>query len=189
VQAAAATATSPASRTCASRRSPSGSASVVPCAERVLFLKSGAEAVAAAVRLARAATGRDRVMGSGYFGWLDWWSTGPGVPPARHADFTPVPFGDAEALEAAVDAAGGALAADRARAGGRARAAARLPGCARARSPTAPARCSSSTRSSSAAACTRRLPGDVCGVTPDLAVFGKALANGYPLAAVVGGRR
>jgi hypothetical protein len=27
----------------------------------------------------------------------------------------------------------------------------------------------------------------VCGVTPDLAVFGKALANGYPLAAVVGG--
>jgi len=26
----------------------------------------------------------------------------------------------------------------------------------------------------------------VCGVTPDLAAFGKALANGYPLAAVVG---
>jgi glutamate-1-semialdehyde aminotransferase len=27
---------------------------------------------------------------------------------------------------------------------------------------------------------------EVCGVTPDLAAFGKALANGYPLAAVVG---
>jgi len=27
---------------------------------------------------------------------------------------------------------------------------------------------------------------DVCGVTPDLASFGKAMANGYPLAAVVG---
>jgi glutamate-1-semialdehyde 2,1-aminomutase len=27
---------------------------------------------------------------------------------------------------------------------------------------------------------------EVCGVTPDLATFGKALANGYPLSAVVG---
>jgi glutamate-1-semialdehyde aminotransferase len=27
---------------------------------------------------------------------------------------------------------------------------------------------------------------EICGITPDLATFGKALANGYPLAAVVG---
>ena len=37
---------------------------VIPCAERVRFLKSGAEGVAAAVRIARAATARRRWLGS-----------------------------------------------------------------------------------------------------------------------------
>ena len=41
---------------------------VVPCAERVQFLKTGAEAVSAAVRIARTYTGRDVVVGCGYFG-------------------------------------------------------------------------------------------------------------------------
>src|SRR5690606_21575588 len=48
---------------------------VVPCAEQTRFLKSGAEGVAAAVRIARTATGRSHVIASGYFGWLDWSST------------------------------------------------------------------------------------------------------------------
>src|SRR5207245_4132246 len=47
---------------------------VLPWADEVRFLKTGAEAVAAAVRLARVATGRDRVLGCGYHGWLDWCS-------------------------------------------------------------------------------------------------------------------
>ena len=51
---------------------------VIPCAEMVQFLKTGAEAVSAAVRLARAYTGRDVVVGSGYFGWHDWSSTSDG---------------------------------------------------------------------------------------------------------------
>jgi 4-aminobutyrate aminotransferase-like enzyme len=41
---------------------------MIPCAERVLFTKSGAEAMSAAVRLARTYTGRDVVIGCGYFG-------------------------------------------------------------------------------------------------------------------------
>src|SRR5207249_2279033 len=55
----------------------------IPWLERVRFLKTGAEAVAAAVRLARVATGRDDVLGCGYHGWLDW-SQGAteGVPAA-----------------------------------------------------------------------------------------------------------
>src|ERR1051325_8629545 len=44
----------------------------IPWMERVRFLKTGAEAVAAAVRLARVATGRDEILGCGYHGWLDW---------------------------------------------------------------------------------------------------------------------
>ena len=44
----------------------------IPWLEQMRFLKTGAEAVAAAVRLARVATGRERVLGCGYHGWLDW---------------------------------------------------------------------------------------------------------------------
>src|SRR2546428_9536786 len=44
----------------------------IPWLERVRFLKTGAEAVAAAVRLARVATGRELVFGCGYHGWLGW---------------------------------------------------------------------------------------------------------------------
>src|SRR5688572_27632983 len=51
---------------------------LIPCAEQVRFLKSGADAMSAAVRLARTATGRARVVGCGYFGWHDWSSTSAG---------------------------------------------------------------------------------------------------------------
>jgi aminotransferase MxcL len=43
----------------------------VPGAEMVRFLKTGAEACSAAIRLARAATGRDEVLLAGYHGWHD----------------------------------------------------------------------------------------------------------------------
>ena len=42
---------------------------VIPCAEHVRFLKSGAEAVTAAVRIARTYTNRTKIVASGYFGW------------------------------------------------------------------------------------------------------------------------
>jgi len=51
----------------------------IPWLEHVRFLKTGAEAVAAAVRLARVATGRERVLGCGYHGWLDWSQRGRGA--------------------------------------------------------------------------------------------------------------
>ncbi len=54
----------------------------VPSIEMVRFMKTGAEAVSAAVRLARAYTGRKYVLASGYFGWHDWFSKGEGVPEA-----------------------------------------------------------------------------------------------------------
>src|SRR5919199_1516086 len=76
---------------------------LIPCAERVQFLKTGAEAVAAAVRIARTYTGRDVVVASGYFGWLDWASDARGVPAAARADVRRVPFDDVRALEQAVD--------------------------------------------------------------------------------------
>src|SRR3989441_10657267 len=54
----------------------------IPWLERVRFLKTGAEAVAAAVRLARVATGRERAPGWGEHGWLDWGRGDEGGAPA-----------------------------------------------------------------------------------------------------------
>lgn len=45
---------------------------IIPCAEKVLFLKTGSGATSAAVRVARLATGRDKVIRLGYNGWHDW---------------------------------------------------------------------------------------------------------------------
>ncbi len=46
---------------------------VIPNAESVRFAKAGAEVTSAAVRLARAYTGRDKVLCCGYHGWHDWY--------------------------------------------------------------------------------------------------------------------
>ncbi|MFO7663318.1 MAG: aminotransferase class III-fold pyridoxal phosphate-dependent enzyme [Chloroflexota bacterium] len=46
---------------------------VIPNAEMVRYAKAGAEVTSAAVRLARAYTGRDKVLCCGYHGWHDWY--------------------------------------------------------------------------------------------------------------------
>lgn len=45
---------------------------MVPNAEMVRYSKTGSEATSAAVRLARACTGRSKVLCCGYHGWHDW---------------------------------------------------------------------------------------------------------------------
>ncbi|MFZ4621200.1 MAG: aminotransferase class III-fold pyridoxal phosphate-dependent enzyme, partial [Bacteroidota bacterium] len=47
--------------------------SVVPNAESVRFSKTGCDVTTAAVRLARAFTGRNKVLCCGYHGWHDWY--------------------------------------------------------------------------------------------------------------------
>lgn len=46
---------------------------MVPCAEMVRFGKNGSDATSGATRVARAYTGRDRVAVCGYHGWQDWY--------------------------------------------------------------------------------------------------------------------
>ena len=161
---------------------------VVPCADKAQFLKTGAEALAAAVRIARTYTSRDLVIGCGYFGWLDWSADDTaGVPAGTRGDFRRVPFDDAAALEAAVAEAGNQLAAIVIEP-----VIERLPSAAwinRARE--------LATASGAALVFDEIKTGfrlktggyqAFADVVPDLAAFGKAMANGFPLAAVVGHR-
>lgn len=57
---------------------------MVPCAEMVRFGKNGSDATSGAIRLARAYTKRDHVAVCGYHGWQDWYigstSRNLGVP-------------------------------------------------------------------------------------------------------------
>jgi len=46
---------------------------IIPCAEMVRFGKNGSDATSGAVRVTRAYTGRDRVVCCGYHGWQDWY--------------------------------------------------------------------------------------------------------------------
>lgn len=158
----------------------------IPWLERVRFLKTGAEAVAAAVRLARVATGRERVLGCGYHGWLDWCQGGEGVPAATRALYAELPFNDVEGSRRLIREAGNRLAvvviepvvvleptrewlevvrAETTRVG----------------AVLVFDEIKTAFRLALGGAAERY------GVHPDLAVLGKALANGFPLA-VVGGR-
>ena len=59
---------------------------LVPAAEMVRFSKNGSDATSAAIRLARSYTGRDHIIVCGYHGWQDWYigstSRNSGVPNA-----------------------------------------------------------------------------------------------------------
>ena len=59
---------------------------LVPCAEKVRFGKNGSDATAGAIRLVRAFTNRDHVAVCGYHGWQDWYigstARNKGVPKA-----------------------------------------------------------------------------------------------------------
>lgn len=54
--------------------------SLIPCAEMVHFFKTGSCVTTAAVRIARNYTNRDKVIKCGYHGWHDWCTTGKGIP-------------------------------------------------------------------------------------------------------------
>lgn len=80
----------------------------VPNAEAVRYSKTGAEVTSAAVRLARAYTGRDKVLCCGYHGWHDWYvGTTPrslGVPQAVRDLVQTFPYNDLGAVQANLDA-------------------------------------------------------------------------------------
>ena len=161
-------------------------AGLIPWMEQVRFLKTGAEAVAAAVRVARAYTGRDAVFGCGYHGWLDWSQAGTaGVPAVMGGLFSELRFDDPEHARRAIRSRANRLAAVIIE-----------PVIMREPSREWLAVLREETERAGAllvfdeikTACRIAVGGaaERYGVRPDLMVLGKALANGFPLA-VVGG--
>ena len=68
---------------------------MIPCAEMVRFVKTGSEACTAAVRIARRYTRRDHIVSIGYHGWHDW-----AVPDGIENGYTTfLPYNDLDRIE------------------------------------------------------------------------------------------
>src|SRR3954471_318770 len=81
---------------------------VVPNAEMVRYSKTGCDVTSAAVRLARAHTGRNKVLACGYHGWHDWYvavtDRNRGVPEATRDLTYTFDYNDLAGLERSLDA-------------------------------------------------------------------------------------
>lgn len=76
---------------------------IIPSAEKVRFAKNGTDVTSAAIRLARAYTHRDKIMVCGYHGWQDWYigttTRNKGVPKAVSDLSFIMPHNDLNMLE------------------------------------------------------------------------------------------
>ncbi|MBT4289910.1 MAG: aminotransferase class III-fold pyridoxal phosphate-dependent enzyme [Deltaproteobacteria bacterium] len=174
-----------------------------PWAEKVRFGRTGGESMAIAVRIARAATGKDKIAFCGYHGWQDWYLAAnlgtenalgehllPGLSPAgvpKGLADTAFPFryNNLEELKAIISKHGKGLAAI-------------------VMEPIRDAKPTSEfiegvrhlANESGAiliideiSAGLRMNTGGshlLLGIQPDIAVFSKALGNGHPIAAIIG---
>jgi glutamate-1-semialdehyde 2,1-aminomutase len=174
-----------------------------PWAEMVRFTRSGGESMAVAIRIARAKTKKDKIVFCGYHGWHDWYLAANlghgdqlaghllpgldpvGVPHGLAGTAIPFAFNDTAGMEKALAAAGGDLAA--------------IVMEPQRSTPPAPgflerAREEAHHRGvilvfDEISSGFRLNTGGVHlvhGVTPDVAVFAKALGNGYPMGAILG---
>jgi glutamate-1-semialdehyde aminotransferase len=165
--------------------------SLIPGIEKVRFGKNGSDATAAAIRAARAFTGRDHVAICGYHGWQDWYiattARSAGVPQSVKDLSHTFAYNDAAALETLFAQYPGKIAGVIVESIGFT-----LP------EDNFLGRCKELAHKNGSVLIFdeivngfRLAPGgggQHFGVTADLMTFGKAMANGAPIS-VVGGRR
>lgn len=178
----------------------------VPSAEKVLFANSGSEATYVALRLARAVTGRRRIVKfqGTYHGWHDAVALNVITPAERMGQLDPLsrgslpevldlttvlPFNDIAALEAALADHADEIAAVIVEV---------IPhniGCVLPTQEFLSAARELTRRHRTVLIFDEVITGfrhalggyqSLCGVTPDLTTFAKAMANGYPIAALAG---
>ena len=174
-----------------------------PWAGMARYARTGGEAMSIAVRIARAHTGRDKVAFCGYHGWSDWYLAANltsqdaldthlmpgldarGVPKGLAGTALPFHYNRIDQLESIVASQGPELAAivmEPQR--GQAPRNQFLQGVRQLASDTGAALIFDEITTGF-----RMTTGGIhllLGVDPDIAVFAKALANGYPMAAVIG---
>jgi glutamate-1-semialdehyde 2,1-aminomutase len=165
---------------------------MIPTAEQVAFGKNGTDVVGAAVRAARIATGRERVLVCGYHGFQDWSLAAngptPGIPAAYGQLVLPYRFNDLASAAALLEQHRGQVAAI-------------VLEPVRYEDPKPEFLHGLRQLADQHGAllifdeivtCFRTARGGIqqlFGVRPDLTCVAKAIANGLPLAAVVGARR
>lgn len=164
---------------------------LVPCAEMVRFGKNGSDATSGAIRLARAYTGRDHVAVCGYHGWQDWYigstARNRGVPKATQDLTHSFSYNDSGSLRVLLEKDRGAYAAVILEPMNVAEPAPGFLGEVKA---LAAEHGALLVFDETITGFRYSLGGaqELFGVVPDLATFGKGLANGYPLAAIAGRR-
>lgn len=162
---------------------------MVPCAERVRFGKNGSDATAGAIRVARAHTGRDRVAVCGYHGWQDWYigstARNRGVPQATRDLTHAFAYNDLESLRKVLAAHKDEFAAVILEP---MNVAEPQPGFLEGVKELAHQHGALLVFDETITGFRYANGGAQAhfGVTPDLATFGKGLANGYPVSAVAG---
>jgi len=174
-----------------------------PWADMARFTRSGGEANAVAIRIARAASGRDKVAFCGYHGWHDWYLAAnlgngntlaghllpglepKGVPQDLYGSIRPFQYNDLAEFEAAIsDPEVGVIFMEVSRNAGP------NPGYLEEVRRQASERnivlvfdeCTSGFRQTYGGL------HKLYGVEPDMATFGKTLGNGYAVAAIIGRR-
>lgn len=174
-----------------------------PWAEKVRLARTGGESMAIAVRIARAYTGRDKIAFCGYHGWQDWYLAANlgtenalgehllaglnplGVPKGLQGTALPFRYNQVEELEEIVKKNRNEIAAIVMEP---IRSEQPIPGFfEKIRSIANDIRAvfiideiSAGFRMNSGGAHL------ILGISPDIAVFSKALGNGYPIAAIIG---
>lgn len=165
---------------------------IIPSAEKVILVKTGSDATSVATRIARGYTDRNKILRCGYHGWHDWAVEVHGGVPQVIQDLTvEFEYGDLADLEAKLKANDGDVACIIVTPVGHPLAKpvmappeGYLQGVRALADKHKVVLIFDEIRTGFRAA----LGGaqERYGVTPDLSTFGKAMANGYPISAVVG---
>jgi len=165
---------------------------LVPSSELSIFLKTGSDATTASIRIARAYTGKIKVMRCGYHGWHDWCvEMKGGIPPKFYEDVFEFPYNGLYKLEELMAAHGKETAAIIMTPFGHPNHEEMQepnPGFLEGVRDLADKYGAVLVYDEIRTAFRLRMGGaqELYGVTPDLTVLGKAIANGYPISVVTG---